>query len=219
MEGIRPILGQWASRGFNNSISCLLIHLGVDYEDKIYTCGPAPTFDKSEWLNEKENLGLLFPDLPYWIDGNIKVTESIVILRQICNKYRPEYLGRNLREIGHTDMFACELNSQFTKLLRIGYEPVEEHQGAKNDAQEFLAKFMDYRGDKPFAIGQDPTYVDFLAYEYVSRALAFEPSLNEMEEVLKYNAIFEELPGVAQANAQAAKRPWNNPRAQWGASI
>ena len=29
----------------------------VDFEDKIYTCGPAPTFDKSEWLNEKENLG------------------------------------------------------------------------------------------------------------------------------------------------------------------
>ena len=219
MDSIRPILGYWASRGFATTIRRLLIHLEIDFEDKMYTCGPAPTFDKSEWLNEKENLGLLFPDLPYWIDGDIKVTESIVVLRQICRKYKPEYLGRTLKEIGHSDMFACELNSQFTKLLRIGYKPVEEHEQAKNDAKEFLTKFMEYRGDKRFAIGTEPTYIDFLAYEYVSRALAFEPSLNSMEDVLNYKEIFETLPGVAQANAEAAKIPWNNPRATWGNSV
>ena len=78
---------------------------------------------------------------------------------------------------------------------------------------------MEYRGDKRFTIGTEPTYIDFLAYEYVSRALAFEPSLNSMEDVLNYKEIFETLPGVAQANAEAAKIPWNNPRATWGNSV
>jgi glutathione S-transferase len=44
-------------------IRLLLAHAEVDYEDKRYNFGPAPEYDWSEWLNDKFNLGLDFPNV------------------------------------------------------------------------------------------------------------------------------------------------------------
>jgi glutathione S-transferase len=47
---------------------------------------------------DKQALGFKFPNLPYLIDGNVKVTESIAILKYIAKKYREELLGKNLAD-------------------------------------------------------------------------------------------------------------------------
>jgi glutathione S-transferase len=44
-------------------IRLLLAHAGVEYEDKRYNFGPAPDYDGTEWLNDKFNLGLDFPNV------------------------------------------------------------------------------------------------------------------------------------------------------------
>jgi glutathione S-transferase len=44
-------------------IRLLLAYAGVEYEDKRYNVGPAPDYDRSEWLNDKFNLGLDFPNV------------------------------------------------------------------------------------------------------------------------------------------------------------
>ena len=46
----------------------------------------APSYDKSCWTDIKDNLGLDFPNLPYFLDGNIKITQSNAILRHIARK-------------------------------------------------------------------------------------------------------------------------------------
>ncbi|TOF72058.1 hypothetical protein CGJ15_27680, partial [Vibrio parahaemolyticus] len=61
----------------------MLEYLGTEYEEKFYNFGPAPDFDRSEWLNEKFKLGLDLPNLPYYIDGDIKITQSHAILRHL----------------------------------------------------------------------------------------------------------------------------------------
>lgn len=68
-------LGYWNIRGLADPIRYLLHHVGADFEDKRYEVGPAPKFDESSWLNEKYKLGLDFPNLPYYIDGNLKLTQ------------------------------------------------------------------------------------------------------------------------------------------------
>jgi glutathione S-transferase len=88
-EQARPTLGYWASRSICGSIRCLLAHLGIDYENKIYPVGPPPDFDKTEWFSEKFELGLTYPNLPYWIDEDVKITEGKAILKFICMKYAP----------------------------------------------------------------------------------------------------------------------------------
>ena len=45
------------------SIRLLLEFTGEKYTETMYTCGPAPDFDKSGWLAVKDHLNLDFPNV------------------------------------------------------------------------------------------------------------------------------------------------------------
>lgn len=48
-----------------------MAYSGTEYEDKRYNIGPAPDFDRSEWLNDKQNLGLDFPNVIIFISKTL----------------------------------------------------------------------------------------------------------------------------------------------------
>ncbi|VDL65089.1 unnamed protein product [Hymenolepis diminuta] len=93
-----PILAYWDIRGLAESIRLLLRYLGVDFEEKLYHFGPAPDFDGKEWFDEKFKLGLDFPNLPYYIDGDFKLTQSSAILEYIADKHD---MGRNFSDLDY----------------------------------------------------------------------------------------------------------------------
>ncbi|XP_030321448.1 uncharacterized protein LOC115599720 isoform X2 [Calypte anna] len=80
-------LGYWDIRGLAHAIRLLLEYTETPYQERRYRPGPAPDFDISDWTNEKEKLGLDFPNLPYLIDGPTKLTQSNAILRYIARKH------------------------------------------------------------------------------------------------------------------------------------
>uniref|UniRef100_A0A3B5LEB5 glutathione transferase n=1 Tax=Xiphophorus couchianus TaxID=32473 RepID=A0A3B5LEB5_9TELE len=80
------ILAYWDVRGFAGHIRLMLEYTKANYKEKFYVVGDAPGFDKSCWFNEKFKLGLDFPNLPYLIDGDNKVTQSMAILRYLARK-------------------------------------------------------------------------------------------------------------------------------------
>ena len=45
-------------------------------------------WDRSDWTAEKHTLGLDFPNLPYWIEGALKVTQSDAILLHAAKRAR-----------------------------------------------------------------------------------------------------------------------------------
>nr|AAY98515.1 GSTM4_SV5 [Homo sapiens] len=55
-------LGYWDIRGLAHAIRLLLEYTDSSYEEKKYTMGDAPDYDRSQWLNEKFKLGLDFPN-------------------------------------------------------------------------------------------------------------------------------------------------------------
>ena len=93
MASEKPTLGYWKIRGLASQIRYEMVYLGVDYSVDQYEQGEAPDFDRSAWLNVKSTLGLPFPNLPYLIDGDLKLTETNAIMKYIASKYGPELLG------------------------------------------------------------------------------------------------------------------------------
>jgi hypothetical protein len=63
-------------------VRLLLEYTGTKYEDKKLACGPAPTFDRSAWTDQKFSLGLDFPNLPYYIDEEVRL-ERLETVREI----------------------------------------------------------------------------------------------------------------------------------------
>ena len=71
-------IGYWDIRGFAEPIRMLLKHLNIEFEETRYGFGNesgASFPHRDEWLAEKFTLGLDFPNLPYLIDGDFKMTE------------------------------------------------------------------------------------------------------------------------------------------------
>ena len=73
--------------GLGSQIRFLLEVAGADYEEETYAVD-----ESDKWFKEKkENLGLLYPNLPYIIDERdgktIKMTEHLPIMRYIARKH------------------------------------------------------------------------------------------------------------------------------------
>ncbi|KAH9370791.1 hypothetical protein HPB48_006324 [Haemaphysalis longicornis] len=47
-----PTLGYWDLRGRGQAIRNLLVHKGIEFNDKRYKFGPAPGFGREDWLGE-----------------------------------------------------------------------------------------------------------------------------------------------------------------------
>ncbi len=58
-----------------------------------------PELSKSAWLSHRDELQLDFPNLPYLVDGELKLTESKSIMKYLAKKYDERLLGRSPQEI------------------------------------------------------------------------------------------------------------------------
>ncbi|XP_035426516.1 glutathione S-transferase 2-like isoform X1 [Cygnus atratus] len=114
-------LGYWDVRGLAHAIRLLLEHTETPYEERQYSLGPAPNFDPSDWTNEKEKLGLDFPNLPYLIDGSTKLTQSNAILRYIARKHN--MCGETEEEKLRVDMLENQVMDLRLSFIRLCNNP------------------------------------------------------------------------------------------------
>ena len=88
-------LGYWNIRGLAHPIRYLLEFIEHPYEDILYEQGDAPNFSVECWNNVRHKIGLDFPNMPYMIDEEVKLTDSAAIMIYLCHKYAPELLGKD----------------------------------------------------------------------------------------------------------------------------
>uniref|UniRef100_A0A8C3GQ57 Glutathione S-transferase n=1 Tax=Cairina moschata TaxID=8855 RepID=A0A8C3GQ57_CAIMO len=199
------VLGYWDIRGLAHAIRLLLEHTETPYEDKLYSCGEAPDYDKSQWINEKEKLGLDFPNLPYFIDGSTKLTQSGETEEE---KLRVDMLENQVMDFRMSLVMVC-YNPDFEK-LKPGY--LEQLPGK-------LKLFSNFLGDRKWFAGDKLTFVDFLMFDVLEQNSIFEPKCLEPYKNLKdFMDRFGALEKVAayMKSSRFQKMPINNKMAKWG---
>jgi glutathione S-transferase len=214
----KPILGYWAIRGLAEPIRLMLITLGVEFEDKLYVQGPAPDYDSSEWFNEKYTLGLSFPNLPYLIDGTLKISESRAIIEYLALKYKPEFTGETLEEkavVSQLGSITSDLKQNMTMQC---YSPnfEAEFENVMNRAKQSLTTIAGFLGTKSFLIGEKVTWPDFVLVEAVRLFDALKPgTINDINtNLLEYANRVESLPNL-QDRISKPRLYWTNTIAKW----
>lgn len=110
-------------------------------------------------------LNLDFPNLPYYIDDNVKLTQSTAILRYLARKHCLD--GITEEEKVRAVLAEQQIIDFRTSMIRTCYN--HEFEKIKSEfvvnVPSQLKLFEAFLGDRDFLAGDNVTYVDFMAYE------------------------------------------------------
>lgn len=211
-------LGYWSLRGLGEPCRLLLRYTETEWTDAAI---PLSEEGKDMWFKEKKhNLGLDFPNLPYMLDGDVKLTQTLAIMR---------YLGRKFGlSPSEADMAKGDLLEQYLMEVRIGlsmvcYSDAAQFEGKKADfigklagRVEELGKFI---GAGPYVLGEKITYVDFLALEFLDNLAAFSPDHFKEGPLVDYVNRMKDLPALKKfyESDDCTHKSYsiNSPMAQW----
>lgn len=164
--------GYWKIRGLGQFIRHLLAYTGTDFKEVQYE-------SPDKWFKEdKFSLGLDFPNLPYLVDGDFKLTESIAVAKYVIKRSgKNELLGKNTQDEGKVNALVAILREVMGAFIGLCFNPdhenlkielLEKHRPKLNYVKEFI-------GDKQFALGY-LTLVDFYLAEQLAYFEALFPS-------------------------------------------
>ena len=111
----------------------MLEYAGANYEHRTIK------MSKPEWLEMKHSLGFDFPNLPYYQEGELRLTQSQAILRHLARKFELE--GRDEAARARADMVTDQLYDVRGKLHGLCFD--------KEFSMEMLEQWVAATG--PFA--------------------------------------------------------------------
>jgi len=207
-------LGYWGIRGIAQPIRLLLEYSGINYEDKRYNAYNGT--GRVDWAKDKESLGFAFPNLPYLIDGNTKLTQSHAIMRYIARKNN--LLATTEEETIAMDIVEYEIEDFKNRFVDLCYNDDYEKlkEGYLKDFPRSLTRFEKFLGTKKWFAGEKLTFVDFLVYEQLDQHTVLESHcLDKFPNLTVFVKRFAELPKISSylKSDKCIKRPCNNPSA------
>ncbi|GIY29509.1 glutathione S-transferase Mu 1 [Caerostris extrusa] len=200
---VKPIVGYWDLRGLGEPIRYLLRYKNVDFEDKRYA------FGKDEWKNEKFTLGFPFPNLPYYIEGDIKLTQSNAILRYLARKHGMD---------GEDEQQKCKVFLAEQQITDLHYNLVYlvENPNYEKIKGEFfktiptlLKLWEEFLGDQKYLTGDSITYVDFMAYDVFDfYRIIHAESLDEFPGLQAFQERIKNIPEIQKHMNSATYKKW-----------
>jgi len=197
-------------------IRYLLTYVGQDYEERNYHTGPPPEFNRDSWYNVMDTLGLDFPDLPYYIDGNVKLTKVNAIMRYIARKHN--LCGTTEEERTRVDL-AADIYIEFRGgMTAIVYNDkyAELKDAYAKSLPGKLKQIENFLGKRKWFAGENITFVDFAFYEHLFVHRLWEPKcLDNCPNLAAFLTRFEAIPSMKKFIA-ANKLPVHDRQGQWG---
>ncbi|CAG0884344.1 unnamed protein product [Cyprideis torosa] len=179
-DNMAPIIvGYWDARGLCAPIEYILAYAHADFKRKRYNFGPPPENSKEEWLKEKDQLGLALPNLPYLIDGDTKLTQSLAIVHYLGRKF--DLHGETCETKQMAEMIMYQAHDLRMALASSAYGSWSEE--AQKELKEGKVKtnlemMENVMSDKRlFIAGDKVTTSDFILYETLEWVLFMFPDV------------------------------------------
>lgn len=191
-NSMSPILGYWKIKGLVQPTRLLLEYLEEKYEEHLYERD-----EGDKWRNKKFELGLEFPNLPYYIDGDVKLTQSMAIIRYIADKHN--MLGGCPKERAEISMLEGAVLDIRYGVSRIAYS--KDFETLKVDflskLPEMLKMFEDRLCHKTYLNGDHVTHPDFMLYDALDVVLYMDPMcLDAFPKLVCFKKRIEAIPQI-----------------------
>ena len=159
-------LGYWKFRGLHrgNCSRYLLAYSGAQWENQILPMGG------DEWPAIKAGGTIDFPNLPFLIDGDVNVTETVAVHRYICDKFKPELLGNTPAEKAKVSQLCSIFDSKIMDIVKILFvaETTREQLSEKALAGLEASGAKLLADDRQFVTGANPCLADFILFEEIN---------------------------------------------------
>ena len=206
-------LGYWGIKGAAEPIRWLIAFLGLPVKE--YN----PSSPDDWFVLKKDHMGMDFPNLPYLLDGDFKISETCAIPFYLANKAgKPELFGKDgLEQAYHKQIEGVLADLWQTYLKAISHKDnhVEEWKKcamAGSLLKVKLDQLSKYLGTKEYLFGHI-TYADIaLAYqidfiEITCSSLGLEHFV-KADNLIALNKRVKELPGIKTRVEQSAEIPF-----------
>jgi len=204
-------IGYWGIKGVAEKARLLAAYLHQEYEEY----NPA---SMEEWQGRKFTLGLEFPNLPYLIDGDVKLTESKALAYYLVYKHKKEeLLGNDTLEKAQVQLLIGVLDDINTAVGAVGKDAdpeaalLKQNESVLRPKLGYLEKFL---GEKEFLVGH-LTLADFFFYTVVlyidvlHKSLEKDSVLNEFPLLRKWEQKFIAIPEIHDyLQTDKGKRPF-----------
>lgn len=167
------VLGYWRIRGLVAPLQYILEAAGLEYEMEYYDFqgGAENPAYPNKWFEVKNTLEFDFPNLPYLIDGDLRITQSMAIARYIARK--AGLLGipddASPDQLAQRDMIESTVEDLRMAVVHYGIDSAWTKFRFPNGLPEALPKVLEpiakWMGEKAFVFGESVSYVDFILYE------------------------------------------------------
>lgn len=208
-------LGYWAIRGRGQVPRLLLAYTGTTFTNKAYKT-------PEEWFaHDKTGLGLPFPNLPYLIDGDLKLTESDAISKYIIARSKhTELSGKTPQDAALVDNIIGVIHDVQTPTMTLCFNEKFAEEKDKIYEEKIKGKVAlvnKFLGEKEWLVGY-LTLADFKVAEAVNYLEGIWPEhFKEFPNLAALRDRFNHLEAVKKyyEGADAIKGPFLPPSAKW----
>lgn len=225
----KPTLVYWKICGLAQTIRMALALGGADFCDVQIEAGdPASELYKQTWFAVKPSLEtkMAFPNLPYYMDDTVALSQSNAILKYVGRKY--SLLGPPEKEY-ILDMALEQAIDLDTAYVRLAYGAKSEEDmkaWIEGRVPRLLCKWENLLGSQDFLLGNKPTVADLKLFEVLRKIHVTEVELcgkegdttigssTKLAEFVKRVKAVPEIKAYLESDS-FLERPFNNPHAKF----
>ena len=165
----------------------------------------------------KPTLGFAFPNLPYLVHGDVKMTETAAIHRYLADGWNRDLLGKTPAQRGQAAMLEGVLQGIKGPVTTPCY--AGEKEKALEAIQQKLPAVVQFMTRK-FLTGDEPVYVDFFFFELLELIVFLTDGgvFSDHPRLVQYHRDMANLPGLKEYLESDACREktytFNNKHAQ-----
>jgi len=207
----KVVLTYWPLRGLGQHILWILEQGKIEYEFR--------PMNGQLWGTEKPTLDMDFPNLPYLVDGDIKISESVAICKYLAKKCG--LFPSTDAEVISSDIAEGVVQDFKMAFFKLVFNPNydEEKEKYPEQVKTKLGYFEKALGKRNWLAGERVTWVDLVFYECLDVNSMYLPGLlDSMPNLQAYKSRVEALDGIAayRASDRFKAYPVTGGHARWG---